>query len=94
MPETPQEWIEHNKKLRVAEGVSLAEQEMTRVLAEQVLTERLGRAHIVGTTSKGRVIVEYVGEKTPAEQKWAEMLAKTKRQPTVVKGGPHIGKEM
>jgi hypothetical protein len=42
-------------------------------LAPIVVSDRLSRAVEVGTTSKGRVICEFVGEPTEAERRWVEI---------------------
>lgn len=47
--------------------------EKMRRLAQQVLIDRLNRAEVVGTTKKGRVIVELRGEPTEAEKQWVAL---------------------
>lgn len=73
MPETPEEWIEHNKQQRVAEGVSLAEQEMIQTLAQVVVVDKLSRASMGPATSKGRCSFIFHGEPTEAEKHWNEL---------------------
>jgi hypothetical protein len=43
-------------------------------LAQQVIIDRLGRANVIGADKKGRTIIEYVGEPTPAELEWEQIL--------------------
>lgn len=88
---TREEWIEIHKQERVAEGCSLAEQEMLQTLAGIVVVERLQRSVIVGTTKSGRLISERVGEPGEAEVKLTEIMASKARPPRVIEGGPHIG---
>ena len=91
-PTTPQEWIEHNRALREAEGLSRADQDMIKALAQQVVIDKLGRAEMGPANSKGRCDFIFHGEPTKAEQHWNEMMAAT-RQARVVQGGPLKGKE-
>ena len=72
MPETREQWIEHHKQQREAEGLSRAEQEMIQALAGVVLVDRLSRATMGETTSKGRSTFIFHGEPTEAERKWGE----------------------
>jgi hypothetical protein len=50
--------------------ITEAERAMLRALAPTVIVDRLKRAMEVGTTSKGRVICEFVGEPSEAELAW------------------------
>jgi hypothetical protein len=66
-----------------------AERTMIAALAQVVIVDRLKRAVEVGTTSKGRIICEFVGEPSEAEKKWEEIRARFAPPPSVIKGGPH-----
>jgi hypothetical protein len=90
---TREEWIEIHKQERVEAGMPLAEQAMIGALAGVVLVDRLKRAVITGTTSKGRIITKLTGEETEAEKKWKEIQARHAPAPRIVKGGPLIGQE-
>lgn len=73
MPSTREEWIEHNKQQRVAEGMSLAEQEMVQALAQVVLVDKLQRASMGPATGKGRCSFIFHGEPTEAELHWRRL---------------------
>jgi hypothetical protein len=51
------------------------ERALIRALAPTVLADRLKRAMEVGTTKKGRVICEFVGEPSEAEKRWVRITA-------------------
>ena len=91
-PTTPEEWIEHNRAQREAEGLSRADAAMLQALAEATIQEKLERMWISPGNEKGRCHSHFEGEPGPATVKWNEMLAANK-QKRVVKGGPLIGQE-
>lgn len=72
---------------RIAEGATEADLDMFQSLASTVLWDRLANDNMVGTTSKGRIIIE-PGERTPAITHWFTNVVKPLTEPTI-DGGPH-----
>jgi hypothetical protein len=72
---------------RTAEGLSEAEIEMTKALAERVCQERLTTDQVVGTTKGGRLMVE-PGPQGPATAHFFTHVMKPMKEPTI-HGGPH-----
>lgn len=60
--------------------ITEAERVMLRALAPTVIADRLKRAMEVGTTSKGRIICEFVGEPSEAEQAWDRISKELRRR--------------